>query len=369
MEEFRRGVKNFGETILKSITMRVFVLALVACMCHRAAPLPQVVVKSDVLNEEEMKQILKQYDTEVRSYCNRQVQANWNVATDTENTAYQEEQNNMTLEYAKFRNEFYDQYFKDAQVQNYEDPKVRKQLTLLKDLGTAALPTSDLEDYNKVMRRMDAAYQLAEVCPYTDQNCASGSQKWTLDPEMEHVMATSNDYDELSYTWRRWREESGKKMREDYKLYVDYVNQAAELNGYADYGEMWRARYDDSDLRGTLERLWKEVEPLYNELHTYVRYKLLDKYGDKMDRNNEKIPAHLLGNMWAQSWVNLYDRIKPFPNASLVDVTAKMQQLGFNAAKMFEMSDEFYQSLGLPSSAMSYGPKAVIEKQPALLGP
>lgn len=83
-----------------------------------------------------------------------------------------------------------------------------------------------------------------------------------------------------------------------------------------------------------------------------------------MDRNNEKIPAHLLGNMWAQSWVNLYDRIKPFPNASLVDVTAKMQQLGFNAAKMFEMSDEFYQSLGLPSSAMSYGPKAVIEKQP-----
>lgn len=61
-------------------------------MCHRAAPLPQVVVKSDVLNEEEMKQILQQYDTEVRSYCNRQVQANWNVATDTENTGYQEEQ-------------------------------------------------------------------------------------------------------------------------------------------------------------------------------------------------------------------------------------------------------------------------------------
>lgn len=344
--------------------MRLYFLTLVVCLCHRAASLPQVVVTSDVLNEEQMKQILQQYDTEVRSYCNRQVQANWNVATNTENTTFQEEQNKISLEYAKFRTDFYEQYFKDAQVQNYEDPKVRKQLTLLKDLGTAALPTSDLEEYNKVMRRMDAAYQLAEVCPYTDQNCAPDAQKWTLDPEMEHVMASSNDYDELTYTWRRWREESGKKMRQDYKLYVDYVNQAAKLNGYADYGEMWRARYDDSDLRGTLERLWKEVEPLYNELHTYVRFKLLDMYGDKMDRNNEKIPAHILGNMWAQSWVNLYDRIKPFPDASLVDVTAKMQELGFNATKMFEMSDEFYQSLGLPSSAMSYGPKAVIEKQP-----
>ncbi|XP_062535785.1 angiotensin-converting enzyme-like [Armigeres subalbatus] len=344
--------------------MKIFSIALAVCLCHLTSSLPQVVVKSDVLNEEQMKEILNQYDSEVRDYCNRQVQANWNVAIDTENTGYQEEQNAISLEYAKFRTDFYEQYFKDAVVENYQDSKVKKQLALLKDLGTAALPTSDLEEYNKVLRRMDSAYQLAEICPYSNQNCTAGSQMWTLDPEMEQVMASSTDYEELSYTWRRWREESGKKMREDYKLYVDYVNQAATLNGYADYGELWRARYDDSDLRGTLEKLWKEVEPLYNELHTYVRFKLLDLYGDKMDRSNEKIPAHILGNMWAQSWVNLYDRIKPFPEASLVDVTAKMQQLNYSATKMFEMSDEFYQSLGLPSSAMSYGPKAVIEKQP-----
>jgi peptidyl-dipeptidase A len=64
----------------------------------------------------------------------------------------------------------------------------------------------------------------------------------------------------------------------------------------------------------------------------------------------------------AQSWVNLYDRIKPFKNASLVDVTAKMEQESYTAKKMFEMSDEFYMSMGLPSSSMSYSAKAVIEK-------
>ncbi|XP_055551685.1 angiotensin-converting enzyme-like [Wyeomyia smithii] len=337
-------------------------LPILICLLPLTLAVPQVVVQKSALSDEEIAAVLQQYDEEVRPFCNRQVTANWNVATNTEDEAAQEEQNSATLAYAKFRSDYYKQYFKDAVVENYQDEKVRKQLRLLKDLGTAALPESELEEYNKVMRRLDTTYQLAEICPYTNQECKEGDPKWTLDPEMEQVLASSTDYDELKYVWQRWREESGGKMRTDYQQYVEFVNKAAELNGYSDYGELWRARYDDDDLRGTLERLWAEVEPLYNELHTYVRYKLLDLYGDKMDSDNKMIPAHLLGNMWAQSWVNLYDRIKPFPEASLVDVTAKMKELGFNATKMFEMSDEFYQSLGLPSSAMSYGPKAIIEK-------
>lgn len=39
-----------------------------------------------------------------------------------------------------------------------------------------------------------------------------------------------------------------------------------------------------------------------------------------------------------------------------------MESLGYNAKKLFELSDEFYMSMGLPSSAMSYSEKAVIEK-------
>lgn len=99
--------------------MKIFSITLAVCLCHLTSSLPQVVVKSDVLNEEQMKEILNQYDSEVRDYCNRQVQANWNVAIDTENTGYQEEQNAISLEYAKFRTDFYEQYFKDAVVENY----------------------------------------------------------------------------------------------------------------------------------------------------------------------------------------------------------------------------------------------------------
>ena len=83
-----------------------------------------------------------------------------------------------------------------------------------------------------------------------------------------------------------------------------------------------------------------------------------------MDPKEKLIPAHILGNMWAQSWVNLYERIKPFKDGSSVDVTAKMVAQGFDAKKMFELSDEFYMSMGLPNSTMSYDTSkgAVIEK-------
>ena len=61
---------------------------------------------------------------------------------------------------------------------------------------------------------------------------------------------------------------------------------------------MWRKRFEVDDLESIVDNLWKEVEPLYTELHKYVRYKLLDLYGDKMDKSDDMIPAHILGNMW-----------------------------------------------------------------------
>lgn len=81
-----------------------------------------------------------------------------------------------------------------------------------------------------------------------------------------------------------------------------------------------------------------------------------------MNYSDPNIPAHLLGNMWAQAWDNLYDKTKPFKNASLVDVTAKLQELGYDAFKMFELSDEFYLSLGLQENRMAYTGKSIIEK-------
>lgn len=113
-------------------------------------------------------------------------------------------------------------------------------------------------------------------------------------------------------------------MRNDFKKYVEISNEAAKLNGFEEYGELWRFAYEDPHFVENIKNIWKNVEPLYDQLHEYTRHKLLDLYGDEMDENDPLIPAHLLGNMWAQSWVNLYERIKPFKNSSNVDITKNL---------------------------------------------
>lgn len=77
---------------------------------------------------------------------------------------------------------------------------------------------------------MSAIYSSAKICPYKKQNCTD-DELLTLDPEIEDRLAKSEDYDELAYVWKSWRDNSGKLMRSDYKKYVDLSNKAAIANG------------------------------------------------------------------------------------------------------------------------------------------
>lgn len=130
-----------------------------------------------------------------------------------------------------------------------------------------------------------------------------------------------------------------------------------------DNGEMWRESYEDDNFIENVDKMWSQVEPLYNELHTYVKRKLEKIYDKEMDKNSDLIPAHLLGNMWAQSWTNLYERIKPYANGSLIDITAKLKETK-TVLNMFEESDRFYRGLGLEPNDMSYNESlgAVVHK-------
>lgn len=66
--------------------------------------------------------------------------------------------------------------------------------------------------------------------------------------------------------------------------------------------------------------------------------------------------------MWAQTWENLYDETKPFKGGTIIDVTKQLKKQGYTALKMFETSDDFYMSLGLPTNKMSYTGNSIINK-------
>jgi hypothetical protein len=65
--------------------------------------------------------------------------------------------------------------------------------------------------------------------------------------------------------------------------------------GFSDNGEMWRHEFETETFVEDMQELWKQVEPLYLELHTYVKRKLKELYKDKLD-DDDLIPAHILGS-------------------------------------------------------------------------
>lgn len=123
---------------------------------------------------------------------------------------------------------------------------------------------------------MSGTYAQATVCRYKQDGC---KDKYTLDPEITNVLAESRDFDELNYYWQEWHKNSGKKMRQQYREYVELMNKRAQANNFPDATKMWQGYYEDPNFVENIDRLWEQVKPLYDELHTYAKYKLLEIYG------------------------------------------------------------------------------------------
>ncbi|KTF12508.1 M2 family metallopeptidase [Pseudoalteromonas carrageenovora] len=165
--------------------------------------------------------------------------------------------------------------------------------------------------------------------------------------DMTAKMATSRDYNELLDLWQGWRQIS-KPMRPLYEQQVALTNEGAKELGYANTGAMWRSKYDmpADDFTKELDRIWGQVKPLYNSLHCHVRAKLGEKYGTDKVVQDEPIPAHLLGNMWAQAWGNIYDVVAPENADPGYDVTELLAKNNYDELKMVKGAETFFTSMG-----------------------
>lgn len=123
-------------------------------------------------------------------------------------------------------------------------------------------------------------------------------------------MATSTDYNELTYVWTEWRNAASKPMRDDYINYVELSNKAAQMNNLADMGEMWVEPYElgnRTQFQEKMEGILEQTKPFYRNLHAYARMKLREeRFGkefideSKAENSAAPIPSSVLGNMWAQ---------------------------------------------------------------------
>ena len=161
-------------------------------------------------------------------------------------------------------------------------------------------------------------------------------------------MAESQDFEERTFYWKEWRRIVGQEIKPKYERYVDLKNKKAKRNGYKDYGDEWQSKYETN---GTFEsdilNLYKEMEPLYKDLHAYVRRKLFDVYGEDVIDLRGKLPASVLSDMWGSFWNNLYKILTPFPNKPSLDPTEAMTKQNYTVRKMFETGNDFYVNMGL----------------------
>ncbi|MCS0628370.1 M2 family metallopeptidase [Telluria mixta] len=215
--------------------------------------------------------------------------------------------------------------------------------------------------YARLAASMTGAYGKAKYCP----PAAAGAAQPECMPlgQLEKVLATSHDPARLKEVWLGWHAQS-PAYKQDYAKYVELSNKGARAMGYADTGALWRSRYDMAPdaFSAEMERLWQQVKPLYDSLHTYTRYKLRQAYGPDAVPADGPIPAHLLGNMWAQSWDNLYPILKPAGLEKGEDLTALLEERKTSAVEMTRYAEGFYTSLGMRKLPATFWERSLLTK-------
>ena len=218
----------------------------------------------------------------------------------------------------------------------------RRMLNILKSSFVMPPPLNKelASELSSITTSLEAMYGSGEHC-YEDGSC------YDLE-DFESIIDNSRDPEELLKAWHGWHEIS-KPMKSMYMRMVDIGNQGSKDLGYQGLSDLWFSKYDmpaDEFLNET-DRVWEEVKPLYDALHCHVRAKLNEHYGDNLVPESGPLPVHLLGNMWGQSWSNIYDLVYTEESQqNSVDVTKIIEEKGLNEIEMVEYAEDFFLSIG-----------------------
>uniref|UniRef100_A0A8C7JY72 Angiotensin-converting enzyme n=1 Tax=Oncorhynchus kisutch TaxID=8019 RepID=A0A8C7JY72_ONCKI len=314
---------------------RLLLVGLIAVAC--------VAAQSDL--ERRAQEFLNQFDGNATHLMYQYSLASWAYNTDIS----QENLDKLSAIWG----EYYSTVSKESEkfpIDQIRDPLIKLQLISLQDKGSGALSADKAAHVRHI-------FSLIPVC-------------WSFYFQYELAFCQLVYYCRL-HVWEGWRVEVGKKMRPLYEDYVDLKNEAAKLNDYEDYGDYWRSNYETTDdspynyARGQLmtdvRRIYKEILPLYKELHAYVRSKLQAKHPEHIHPEGG-LPAHLLGDMWGRFWTGLYPISTPFPEKIDIDVTNAMIAQKWPKDRLFQEAEKFFMSVGLYKMFDNFWKDSMLEK-------
>jgi peptidyl-dipeptidase A len=253
-------------------------------------------------------------------------------------------------------------------------PEVRRQLNVLKVGLTMVTPSNpkEGEELTNLAAKLDATYGKGKWCedPVSGANASPAGRSDQKMPAaacldinaITNIMRDSRDEKKLRQVWEGWHTIS-PPMKDDYKRFVELSNKGAKEMGFTDTGAMWRSKYDmaPEEFTKELDRLWEQVRPLYLSLHAYTRMKLREKYGDVVPANGP-IPAHLLGNIWAQDWSNVYSFVAPSNADQGYNLTDILKKRKTTPVDMVKMGERFYTSIGFEPLPQTFWDRSLFTK-------
>lgn len=233
-----------------------------------------------------------------------------------------------------------------------------RKLKLLKLSLTMATPSnpSEAAEMTRLASGMEGAYGRGKYCPPGNSDC--------LDiEEIGRIMANDRAPKTLLDVWTGWHA-VGAPLRADYRRFVELSNKGARELGFTDTGAMWRSKYDmpPDQFARELDRLWNQVRPLYVSLHAYVRKRLREKYGADAVPASGPIPAHLMGNLWAQEWGNLYPLVAPPDADPGYDLTKILKSRNVDSREMVRYGERFFTSLGFAPLPPTFWDRSMFTK-------
>lgn len=123
--------------------------------------------------------------------------------------------------------------------------------------------------------------------------------------EIDNLLNTSTDLIERQAVWEASKE-SGKALKPGLIKLRELRNGVAQELNYPDYFALQVAGYGmtSDEMIKLNEDFMRELRPLYLQLHTWVKYKLAEKFHQPVPK---RIPAHWINNRWGQEWDGLVE--------------------------------------------------------------
>ncbi len=163
-----------------------------------------------------------------------------------------------------------------------------------------------------------------------------GKAKIVTTNEIDRVLVESHDLNERLAAWKASKE-VGVTLKDGLANLQQLRNSVAREMGYSSFFALEVADYGMTvdEMMTLMNQLVEDLQPLYSELHTWVRYALAKRYNQPVP---EKLPAHWLPDRWGQDWPGIVDA---------VDLDGLFE--GKSAEWIVRTSEDFYVSLGFDS--------------------